>query len=116
MTDYKLVPVKPTPEMLAAGQHASAPDEVFAIPVGENGKRKTLYTEVLPFVPGPGVEVLGEPVRMVAAPLVLLALYLPDWAWLTVMALAFLWIMLGEAVAKGIAKARASTAQQGEGD
>ncbi len=53
---------------------------------------------------------------IVAAPLVLLALYLPDWAWPTVMALAFLWLMLGEAVAKGIAKARASTAQQGEGD
>lgn len=41
--------------------------EVFAIPVRENGKRTTIYTEVLPFVPGPGVEVLGEPVRMVAA-------------------------------------------------
>lgn len=43
------------------------PDEVFAIPVRENGKRKTFYTEALPFVPGHGVEVLGEPVRMVAA-------------------------------------------------
>lgn len=41
--------------------------EVFALPVRENGQRKTFYTEVLPFVPGPGVEVLGEPVRMVAA-------------------------------------------------
>lgn len=53
---------------------------------------------------------------IVAAPLVLLILYLPDWAWLTVMSLAFLWLMLGDAVAKGIAKARASTAQQGEGE
>ena len=53
---------------------------------------------------------------IVAAPLALLILYLPDWAWLTVMSLAFLWLMLGDAVAKGIAKARASTAQQGEGD
>ena len=51
---------------------------------------------------------------IVAAPLVLLALYLPDWAWFPVMALAFLWLMLGEAVAKGIAKARASTAQEVE--
>ena len=46
---------------------------------------------------------------IVAVPLVLLMIYLPDWAWLTVMALVFLWIMLGDAVAKGIAKARAST-------
>ena len=52
---------------------------------------------------------------IVAAPLVLLILYLPDWAWLTVMLLALLWLVLGDAVAKGIAKARASTAQQGEG-
>lgn len=43
------------------------PNQVFAIPVRENGKRTTFYTEVLPFVPGPGVEVMGEPVRMVAA-------------------------------------------------
>ena len=49
------------------GTAQSAPDEVFAIPVRENGKRTTVYTEVLPFVPGPGVEVLGDPVRMVAA-------------------------------------------------
>ena len=49
---------------------------------------------------------------IVAAPLVLLILYLPDWAWLTVMSLAFLWLMLGDAVARGIAKARASTAHQ----
>ena len=49
---------------------------------------------------------------IVAAPLALLILYLPDWAWLTVMSLAFLWLMLGDAVAKGIAKARASTARQ----
>ena len=49
---------------------------------------------------------------IVAAPLALLILYLPDWAWLTVMSLAFLWLMLGDAVAKGIAKARASTAHQ----
>ena len=53
---------------------------------------------------------------IVAAPLALLILYLPDWAWLTVMSLAFLWLMLGDAVAKGIAKARARTAQQGEGE
>lgn len=54
---------------------------------------------------------------IVAAPLALLILYLPDWAWMTVMSLAFLWLMLGDAVAKGIAKARASTAhQQQEGD
>ena len=51
-----------------------------------------------------------------AAPLVLLILYLPDWAWLTVMSLAFLWLMLGDAVAKGIAKARASTVQPAEGE
>lgn len=51
----------------AAEAARAAPDEVFAIPVRENGKRTTIYTEVLPFVPGPGVEVLGEPVRMVAA-------------------------------------------------
>lgn len=50
-----------------AGAGQSAPDEVFAIPVRENGKRTTAYTEVLPFTPGPGVEVLGDPVRMVAA-------------------------------------------------
>ena len=43
---------------------------------------------------------------IVALPLVLLSLYLPDWAWLTVIALAFLWLMFGDAVAKGIAKAR----------
>ena len=49
---------------------------------------------------------------IVALPLVLLSLYLPDWVWLTVMALAFLWLMFGDAVAKGIAKARASTAHQ----
>lgn len=48
---------------------------------------------------------------IVAAPLVLLILYLPDWAWMTVMSLALLWLMLGDAVAKGIAKARASTEQ-----
>ena len=53
---------------------------------------------------------------IVAAPLALLILYLPDWAWMTVMSLAFLWLMLGDAVAKGIAKARARTAQQGEGE
>lgn len=54
---------------------------------------------------------------IVALPLVLLSLYLPDWVWLTVMALAFLWLMFGDAVAKGIAKARASTAhQQQEGE
>ena len=54
---------------------------------------------------------------IVAAPLILLFLYLPDWAWLTVMSLAFLWLMLGDAVAKGVAKARASTAhQQQEGE
>ena len=52
---------------------------------------------------------------IVAVPLALLMIYLPDWAWLTVMALAFLWIMFGDAVAKGIAKARTGTAQQGEG-
>lgn len=52
-------------ELVPAGQREAF--EVFAIPVRENGKRKTFYTEVLPFVPGPGVEVLGEPVRMVAA-------------------------------------------------
>ena len=51
---------------------------------------------------------------IVAAPLVLLILYLPDWAWLTVMSLAFLWLMLGDAVARGIAKARASTGQEVE--
>jgi len=50
---------------------------------------------------------------IVAAPLVLLILYLPDWAWMTVMSLALLWLMLGDAVAKGIAKARASTGQEG---
>lgn len=54
-------------EQVEAGVAQSAPDEVFAIPVRENGKRTTIYTEVLPFAPGPGVEVLGEPVRMVAA-------------------------------------------------
>ena len=48
---------------------------------------------------------------IVAAPLVLLMIYLPDWAWLTVMSLTFLWLMLGDAVAKGIAKARARTEQ-----
>ena len=48
---------------------------------------------------------------IVATPLTLLILYLPDWAWLTVMSLAFLWLMLGDAVAKGIAKARAGTEQ-----
>ena len=48
---------------------------------------------------------------IVAALLVLLILYLPDWALLTVMSLAFLWLMLGDAVAKGIAKARARTEQ-----
>ena len=48
---------------------------------------------------------------IVAVPLALLMIYLPDWAWLTVMALAFLWIMFGDAVAKGIAKARARTEQ-----
>lgn len=48
---------------------------------------------------------------IVAAPLVLLILYLPDWAWLTVMSLALLWLMLGDAVAKGIAKVRARTEQ-----
>ena len=48
---------------------------------------------------------------IVAAPLALLILYLPDWAWMTVMSLALLWLMLGDAVAKGIAKARASTGQ-----
>ncbi len=48
---------------------------------------------------------------IVAAPLVLLILYLPDWAWMTVMSLALLWLMLGDAVAKGIAKARARTEQ-----
>ena len=48
---------------------------------------------------------------IVATPLTLLILYLPDWAWLTVMSLAFLWLMLGDAVAKGIAKARARTEQ-----
>lgn len=52
---------------------------------------------------------------IVALPLVLLSLYLPDWVWLTVMALAFLWLMFGDAVAKGIAKARASTAHQQQG-
>lgn len=49
---------------------------------------------------------------IVAAALVLLMIYLPDWAWLTVMALAFLWLMFGDAVGKGIARARASTAHQ----
>ena len=53
---------------------------------------------------------------IVATPLTLLILYLPDWAWMTVMSLALLWLMLGDAVAKGIAKARARTAQQGEGE
>ena len=48
---------------------------------------------------------------IVAVPLALLMIYLPDWAWLTAMALAFLWIMFGDAVAKGIAKARARTEQ-----
>ena len=48
---------------------------------------------------------------IVAVPLALLILYLPDWAWLTVMSLTFLWLMLGDAVAKGIAKARARTEQ-----
>ena len=54
---------------------------------------------------------------IVAAPLVLLSLYLPDWALLTLMAIGFAWLMLGDAVMKGIAKARASTAnQQQEGE
>lgn len=47
---------------------------------------------------------------IVAAPIVLLFHYLPDWAWLTVMALAFFWLMLGDAVCEGIAKARAAMA------
>lgn len=49
---------------------------------------------------------------IVAALLVLLMIYLPDWAWLTVMAMAFLWLMFRDAVARGISKARASTAHQ----
>lgn len=49
---------------------------------------------------------------IVVVPLVLMAIYLPGWAWFIAMALA----LFGEAVAKGIAKARASTAQQGEGE
>lgn len=42
----------------------NTPHEVFAIPVRDGDKRTTFYTEVLPFVPGLGVEVLGNPVRM----------------------------------------------------
>lgn len=40
------------------------PDEVFAVPVRENGRRTTLYTETMPFNPSPGVEVVGDIVRM----------------------------------------------------
>lgn len=38
---------------------------VYAVPVRDNGKRTTFYTEVLPFVPGHGVTVLGEPTKFV---------------------------------------------------
>ena len=58
------------------------------------------------------VKLIMLPIVLIgAAPLTLLILYLPDWAWMTVMSLAFLWLMLGDAVAKGIAKARARTEQ-----
>ena len=49
---------------------------------------------------------------LIGVPLVLVALYLPTWVCFTVMALA----LFGQAVAKVAAKARASTAQQGEGE
>ena len=49
---------------------------------------------------------------VIAVPVVLLASYLPDWAWLTLMAIGFAWIMLGDAVAKGIKKARIPTPPQ----
>lgn len=38
---------------------------VWAIPVRDNGRRTTFYTETLPFVPGPGVEQIGEPVAYI---------------------------------------------------
>lgn len=46
----------------------NTPNEVFAIPVRDGDKCTTFYTELLPFVPGRGVEVLGAPVRMVKTP------------------------------------------------
>lgn len=44
---------------------------------------------------------------VIAVPVVLLVIYLPDWAWNTLMAIGFAWLMLGDAVAKGIKKAKA---------
>lgn len=44
-----------------------APNRVWAIPVRDNGKRTTFYTEQLPFVPGSGVEQLGDPVEYAPA-------------------------------------------------
>ncbi|WP_431482272.1 hypothetical protein [Pseudomonas solani] len=43
---------------------------------------------------------------VVSAFVVLLTIYLPDWAWIALMAIVFAWVMLGDAVAKGIEKAR----------
>lgn len=48
---------------------------------------------------------------IVVVPLVLMAICLPGWVWFAAMALA----LFGEAVAKGVANASASNAQQGEG-
>lgn len=45
---------------------------------------------------------------IVVVPLVLMAICLPGWVWFTAMALA----LFGEAVAKGVANASASTEQE----
>ncbi|WP_165680128.1 hypothetical protein [Metapseudomonas otitidis] len=49
---------------------------------------------------------------VIAVPVVLLAIYLPDWAWITLMVIGFTWLMLGDAVVKGIRKARTPTPPQ----
>lgn len=39
---------------------------------------------------------------LVAAPVILAALYLPDWAWWTLFGAGFLWMMFGDAVSGAI--------------
>lgn len=39
---------------------------------------------------------------LVAVPVILAALYLPDWAWWTLFGAGFLWMMFGDAVSSAV--------------
>jgi Lar family restriction alleviation protein len=55
-------------QRILAASAGSAEPVAWRVPVREGGKRTSFYTEALPFVPGIGVAVLGDPVPLYTHP------------------------------------------------